>query len=183
MRLIILDRDGVINHDSDAYIKSPDEWIPIPGSLDAIARLHQEGYQIVVATNQSGVARGMFDMDMLNRIHLKMLDAVRHKGGEIHAIFLCPHGPQDNCRCRKPAPGLFEDIAERLKVNLAGVYAVGDSGRDLIAARAVNALPVLLRTGKGARTLEKGEHLEGVPVFEDLAAFVDHLLAGRLSAA
>jgi D-glycero-D-manno-heptose 1,7-bisphosphate phosphatase len=180
MRLVILDRDGVINYDSDAYIKTPDEWIPIPGSLEAIARLHQEGYRVVVATNQSGIARGMFTMDTLNRIHGKMLDAVRHKGGDIDAVFFCPHGPDDACRCRKPASGLFEDIAQRLKVNLAGVYAVGDSGRDLVAARAVNALPVLLRTGKGRRTLEKGVHLEGVPVFEDLAAFADSLLSGQL---
>lgn len=181
MKLVILDRDGVINYDSDDYIKSPEEWVAIPGSLESIARLHRDGYTVVVASNQSGIARGLFDLDTLNRIHAKMLDAVRHKGGEINAIFFCPHGPDDNCRCRKPAPGLFEDIAQRLKTNLASVYAVGDSGRDLVAARAASALPVLLRTGKGQRTLEKGVDLDGVPVFADLAAFVDSLLNGQLA--
>ena len=182
MKLVILDRDGVINYDSDDYIKSPEEWMPIPGSLEAIARLHRDGYSVVVASNQSGIARGLFDMDTLNRIHGKMLDAVRNKGGEIEAIFFCPHGPDDKCRCRKPSPGLFEDIAQRLKTNLAGVYAVGDSHRDLVAARAVTALPVLLRTGKGQRTLDAGVDLQGIPVFEDLATFVDSLLAGQLAA-
>ncbi|HLQ27490.1 MAG TPA: D-glycero-beta-D-manno-heptose 1,7-bisphosphate 7-phosphatase [Acidiferrobacterales bacterium] len=180
MSLIILDRDGVINYDSDKYIKSPEEWIPIPGSLEAIARLHQEGYKIVVVTNQSGIARGLFDMDILHRIHLKMLEAVRHKGGEIDAISFCPHAPTDGCRCRKPLPGLFEDIAERLKTNLAGVYVVGDSISDVLAARAAYASPVLVRTGKTAPDLEKDE-LQGVPVFADLAAFADSLLSGRLS--
>ena len=124
-KLVILDRDGVINHDSDDYIKSPEEWVPIPGSLEAIARLHREGYKVIVATNQSGVGRGLFDMDTLGRIHARMLEAVRAKGGEIDAIFFCPHKPEDNCGCRKPQPGLFQEIAERLKVNLNGVYAVG----------------------------------------------------------
>ena len=149
MKLIILDRDGVINYDSDDYIKSPEEWRPIPGSLEAIARLHREGYRIVVASNQSGVARGLFDMETLGRINAKMLEAVRAKGGEIDAVFFCPHGPMDGCRCRKPLPGLFEEIAERLKTNLRGVYAVGDAERDVIAARAVEARPVLGSTGKG----------------------------------
>lgn len=181
MRLIILDRDGVINHDSDDYIKSPDEWVPIAGSLEAIARLHQEGYQVVVVTNQSGVARGLFDMDILNRIHAKMIDAVRHKGGDIAGIFLCPHGPDDRCSCRKPAAGLFDEVADRLKVKFSGVYAVGDSLRDVQAARAAQALPVLVKTGKGERTLAKGsEDLKGVPVFDDLAAFADALLAKRI---
>lgn len=181
MRLVILDRDGVINHDSDAYIKSPEEWIPIPGSLEAIADLHQEGYKIVVATNQSGVARKLLDLDMLNRIHQKMLEAVRHKGGDIDAIFFCPHGPDDKCECRKPKPGLYREIAERLKVNLAGVYAVGDSARDAVAARAVQAMPILVRTGKGERTLAKGVDIDGVPVYADLAAFTDALLRERVA--
>ena len=179
MSLIILDRDGVINYDSDKYIKSPAEWLPIPGSLEAIARLHQEGYKIVVVTNQSGVARGLFDMDTLHRIHLKMLEAVRQKGGEIDAISFCPHAPADGCRCRKPLPGLFEDIAERLKTNLAGVYVVGDSISDVLAARAAYASPVLVRTGQTALDLKEDE-LQGVPVYADLAAFTDALLSGQL---
>ncbi len=180
MKLVILDRDGVINYDSDDYIKSPEEWIPIPGTLEAIARLHREGYKVVVATNQSGVGRGLFDMDTLARIHAKMLEAVRAKGGEIDAIFFCPHKPEDNCRCRKPQPGLFQEIAERLKVNLNGVYAVGDSERDVIAARLVAARPVLVRTGKGKRTFKKSKLLQDVPVLEDFAAFTDNLLSGKL---
>ncbi|MBI3547084.1 MAG: D-glycero-beta-D-manno-heptose 1,7-bisphosphate 7-phosphatase [Gammaproteobacteria bacterium] len=182
MKLVILDRDGVINHDSDQYIKSPEEWTPIAGSLEAIARLHREGYKVIVASNQSGVARGLFDMDTLGRIHAKMLEAVRAKGGEIDAIFFCPHQPDDNCRCRKPLPGLFLEIIDRLKVNLSGVYAVGDTERDIMAARAVAARAVLVRTGKGKRTLKKSKLLADVPVFDDLAAFTEDLLTGRLPA-
>jgi D-glycero-D-manno-heptose 1,7-bisphosphate phosphatase len=181
MKLIILDRDGVINHDSDDYIKSPEEWVPIPGSLEAIARLHREGYKVLVATNQSGVARGLYDLDMLGRIHNKMIELARDKGGEIDAIFFCPHGPDDGCRCRKPLPGLLEEIADRLKTNLTGVWAVGDSERDITAARAVAAKPALVRTGKGQRTLKKSKVLDGVPVYADLAAFTDALLTGELS--
>jgi len=182
MKLVILDRDGVINHDSDEYIKSPEEWVPIPGSLEAIARLHREGYKVVVVTNQSGVGRGLFDMNMLGRIHSKMLEAVRAKGGEIDAIFFCPHRPEDNCGCRKPQPGLYQEVTERLKVNLSGVYSVGDTERDIIVARLVSARPVLVRTGKGKRTLKKSKALTDVPVFEDLAAFTDNLLSGKLPA-
>ncbi|MDH5487036.1 MAG: D-glycero-beta-D-manno-heptose 1,7-bisphosphate 7-phosphatase [Gammaproteobacteria bacterium] len=182
MKLVILDRDGVINHDSDNYIRSAEEWVPIPGSLEAIARLHREGYKIIVATNQSGVGRGLFDMDTLGRIHVKMLEAVRAKGGEIDAIFFCPHKPEDNCGCRKPQPGLFQEIAERLKVNLNGVYAVGDAERDVAAARLVSARPVLVRTGKGKRTLRKNKALVNVPVFDDLAGFTDAFLTGKLPA-
>ncbi len=180
MKLVILDRDGVINHDSDDYIKSPEEWVPIPGSLEAIARLHREGYKVIVATNQSGVGRGLFDMETLGRIHARMLDAVRARGGEIDAIFFCPHTPEDNCGCRKPQPGLFQEIAERLKVNLTGMYAVGDTERDMAAARLVSARPVLVRTGKGRRTLKKSKTLADIPVFDDLAAFTDALLTGKL---
>ncbi|UCH52673.1 MAG: D-glycero-beta-D-manno-heptose 1,7-bisphosphate 7-phosphatase [Pseudomonadota bacterium] len=182
MKLVILDRDGVINEDSDEYIKSPEEWVPIAGSLDAIARLHREGYKIIVATNQSGVARGLFDSDTLGRIHAKMLELVRLKGGEIEAIFFCPHGPDDGCHCRKPLPGLFEEVMERLKINLHRVFVVGDSERDIIAARAAQALPVLVRSGKGERTLKKSTQLDGVPVFSDLAAFTEALLTGELKA-
>jgi len=180
MKLIILDRDGVINYDSDEYIKKPAEWTPIPGSLEAIARLFREGYKIVVATNQSGVARGLFDRETLGRIHGKMLEAVRAKGGEIDAIFFCPHGPEDGCRCRKPLPGLYQEIADRLKVNLNGVYVVGDSERDVMAARTVMARPVLVRTGKGEHTLKKSKHLTDVLIYKDLAGFTDALLSGEL---
>lgn len=178
MSLIILDRDGVINYDSDAYIKSPEEWNPIPGSLEAIARLYQAGYKIVLASNQSGIARGLFDVNTLNRIHMKMLDAVRQKGGEIDAIFFCPHAPSDGCRCRKPQPGLFEEITDRLKMNLSGVYVVGDTVTDVRAVRAVNALPVLVRTGKKIEGADS--ELRNVPMFDDLATFADHLLNGKL---
>lgn len=182
MKLVILDRDGVINEDSDDYIKSPEEWIPIPGSLEAIARLNREGYKVIVASNQSGIARGLFDTDALARIHAKMVEAVRAKGGEIEAIFFCPHGPDGGCRCRKPLPGLFEEVADRLKVSLGGVYAVGDSERDVLAARAVMARPVLVRTGKGKLTAKRGRQIADVPVYDDLAAFTDALAAGELPA-
>ncbi len=182
MKLVILDRDGVINEDSDDYIKSPEEWVPIPHSIEAMARLYREGYHLVVATNQSGVARGLFDLNMLSKIHNKMLEAVRAAGGQIEAIVFCPHGPDDGCRCRKPLPGLFEEIVDRIKGNLHNVYAVGDSERDAVAARAVGARPVLVRTGKGERTLKKGATLTDVPVFADLADFADALLSGKLPA-
>jgi D-glycero-D-manno-heptose 1,7-bisphosphate phosphatase len=186
MRLVILDRDGVINFDSDEYIKTPDEWIPIPGSLEAIARLCREDYKVVVATNQSGVARGLFTMDTLNKIHMRMLDQIRQKGGDIDAILFCPHGPDDHCDCRKPMPGMLLDLADRLKVNLTGVPAVGDSLRDIRAANAVSALPVLVRTGKGESTLknlseeELSVEFAEVPVYADLGEFVDALLSRQL---
>ncbi|MHB1514708.1 MAG: D-glycero-beta-D-manno-heptose 1,7-bisphosphate 7-phosphatase [Acidiferrobacteraceae bacterium] len=179
MRLIILDRDGVINEDSDDYIKSVDEWIPVPGSIEAIARLYQNDYRIVVASNQSGIARGLFNMDALNRIHNRMIDAVTQKGGGIEAVFFCPHSPEQQCHCRKPRTGLFEEIADRLKVNLSTAYAVGDSLRDLEAARAVHARPALVRTGKGARTIAEGRGIADVPIFDDLAAFANALLEDR----
>ncbi len=179
MKLIILDRDGVINEDSDAYIKSPDEWRPIPGSLEAIARLSQAGYRVVVATNQSGVARGLFDLDTLMRMHDKMHRLVGDVGGQIEAVFFCPHGPDEGCDCRKPKPGMFTEIARRLMVELDGVPAVGDSLRDLQAAEAAGARPILVRTGKGERTLAHPETVAGIDVFDDLAAVVDHLLLNR----
>lgn len=177
MKLIVLDRDGVINQDSDEYIKSPEEFIPIPGSLEAIARLTQAGWRVVVATNQSGVARGYYDLATLQRIHDKLHRLLAGLGGQVEAIFYCPHGPDDQCDCRKPRPGLFHDIESRLQVVLHGVPAVGDSLRDLEAAIAVGAAPILVRTGKGERTLAKGKGLDGIPVFADLAAVVDSLLS------
>jgi D-glycero-D-manno-heptose 1,7-bisphosphate phosphatase len=176
MRLVILDRDGVINEDSDAYIKSPEEWVPIPGSLEAIARLNRADYRVVVATNQSGVARGLFTMDTLNRIHEKMHRALAELGGNVDAIFFCPHAPDDHCDCRKPKPGLFQEIGQRLGVSLDNVPAIGDSLRDLQAALAVGALPLLVLTGKGAITQATLAGVLDVPVFENLAAAVDALV-------
>lgn len=179
MKLIILDRDGVINHDSDDYIKSPDEWRPIAGSLEAIARLKQADYKIAVATNQSGVARGLFGFDTLNRMHAKMLKMAADVGGGIDAIFFCPHLPEEGCQCRKPKPGLLNDIGERFGMDLSGVPVVGDSLRDLQSAQQVHASPYLVRTGKGERTIAQGEGLEGIPIFNDLAAVVDHILGSE----
>jgi D-glycero-D-manno-heptose 1,7-bisphosphate phosphatase len=176
MKLIVLDRDGVINHDSDNYIKSPEEFIPLAGSIDAIARLCHAGYTVVVATNQSGIARKLFDMATLQKMHDKLNRLLAAAGGRIEAIFFCPHGPDDHCDCRKPGTGMLKDIARRFQTNLHGVPVVGDSYRDVEAARAMGAQPVLVRTGKGERTLMSGKDLTEVPVFDDLAAYVDHLL-------
>lgn len=176
MKLIILDRDGVVNQDSDAYIKSPDEWIPIPGSLEAIARLNHAGYRVVIATNQSGVGRGMFDLETLNRIHKKMYRMAQEAGGLIDAVFFCPDVDEVN-PFRKPNPGMLLEIARRLKSSLQGVPVVGDSVRDIRAARAANAWPLLVRTGKGARTLEQeAESCANVQVFDNLAAIATFLI-------
>lgn len=175
MKLIILDRDGVINFDSDLYIKSPEEWRPIPGSLEAIARLNQWGYRVVVATNQSGIGRGLFEMDTLNAIHDKMIKAVAQAGGRIDAVFFCPHTNADKCRCRKPRPGMLEDIAARYNTDLAGVPAIGDSLRDLQAAEAVEAQPILVLTGKGSKTEQDPDLPPGTLAFNDLAAAVAYL--------
>lgn len=178
MKLIVLDRDGVINEDSDEYIKSPEEWVPIPGSLEAIARLNQAGYRVVVATNQSGLARGLFDIEILNAIHAKMHRRLAAVGGTVDAVFFCPHAPADRCDCRKPRPGLLQQISERLKVSLEGVVCVGDTLRDVQAARSAGCEPMLVRSGKGERTLAEGSgDLQGVAVFENLSAVVDHLLS------
>jgi len=176
MQLIILDRDGVINEDSDDFIKSPSEWSPIRGSLEAIARLHRAGWRVVVATNQSGIARKLFDLDTLARIHETMHRRVIESGGLIDAVFFCPHGPDDGCRCRKPLPGMFHDIAERLHINLAGVPAIGDSLRDLQAAQAAGASPILVKTGKGFGTVSQPDFDRSLPVFNDLYSAVNHLL-------
>ncbi len=175
MKLIILDRDGVINHDSDKYIKSPDEWKPIKGSLEAIARLCQWGYRVVVATNQSGVGRGFFDMDTLNAIHEKMTRAVSQVGGRIDAVFYCTHTDADQCQCRKPKAGMLEEIATRYGVPLVGVPVVGDSLRDLQAAQVTGAQPMLVLTGKGTKTAADPQLPPGTPLFADLAALVAHL--------
>ncbi len=175
MKLVVLDRDGTINRDSDQYIKSPAEWKPIPGSLEAIARLTQAGWRVVVATNQSGIARGLFDMTTLNSIHAEMHRAVNLVGGRIDAIFFCPHAADANCECRKPKPGMLREIAERMSVELAGVPVIGDSMRDLDAAAAVGARPCLVLTGKGAKTQAAGGLPRGTEVFPDLAAIAARL--------
>ena len=175
-KLVILDRDGVINFDSAQFIKSPAEWKPIPGSLEAIARLTQSGYKVVVATNQSGVGRGMFDMEMLNQIHAKMHKAVVAQGGRIDAIFYCPHTADSKCDCRKPKPGMFKRISETFNVDLAGIPAVGDSLRDLQAGGALGCQPMLVLTGKGEKTKGEGDLPAGTLEFADLAAAVDHIL-------
>lgn len=176
-KLIILDRDGVINQDSDAFIKSEQECLPIPGSVDAIARLSQAGYQIAVATNQSGIARGLFDEYVLARIHQTITRWVEEAGGEISGFFYCPHGPDDGCDCRKPATGLVESIARELDVDVSRAPFVGDSLRDLQAAQAAGCQPILVLTGKGQQTLAAGlpAELADVPVFSDLAAFATSL--------
>ncbi|MES3025114.1 MAG: D-glycero-beta-D-manno-heptose 1,7-bisphosphate 7-phosphatase [Pseudomonadota bacterium] len=176
MKMIILDRDGVINHDSPAFIKSPAEWIPIPGSLEAIARLNQAGYRVVVASNQSGIARELFDMQILNAIHHKMHTQAQQLGADIDAIFFCPHAAIDNCDCRKPKAGMFEEIAKRFKVSLKGVPTVGDSLRDLQAGYISGCMPYLVLTGKGQKTHETGGLPPGTQVFPDLATMVNVLL-------
>jgi D-glycero-D-manno-heptose 1,7-bisphosphate phosphatase len=176
MKLIILDRDGVINFGSAQFIKSPEEWKPIPGSLEAIARLTRDGWRVVVATNQSGLARGLFEMATLNVIHAKMHKAVTQAGGRIEAVFYCPHAADMDCGCRKPKSGLFDEIAARYGRELHGVPAVGDSLRDLLAAASVGAKPVLVKTGKGEKTLAAGGLPEDTPVFADLSEAVDYLL-------
>jgi D-glycero-D-manno-heptose 1,7-bisphosphate phosphatase len=177
MQLIILDRDGVINEDSDEFIKSPTEWNPIRGSLEAIARLHRAGWRVVIATNQSGIARKLFDLDTLARIHETMHRQVIETGGLIDAVFFCPHGPDDGCSCRKPQPGMFHDIATRLRIDLQGVPAIGDSLRDIQAAHAAGATPLLVKTGKGFGTVSQPDFDPSVPVFNDLYGAVNHLLA------
>lgn len=177
MKVIILDRDGVINHDSRNYIKSAEEWRPIAGSLEAIARLNQAGYRVVIASNQSGIARGLFDMQALHTMHCKMDALLTPLGGHIEAVFYCPHAPWDRCSCRKPKPGLFKQIAESLDIDLKVTPAVGDSLRDIQAALTVGAIPVLVRTGNGGKTLKSRLLPAGVLVFDDLAAVAAHFTA------
>jgi D-glycero-D-manno-heptose 1,7-bisphosphate phosphatase len=177
MKLVILDRDGVINTDSDQFIKTPDEWKPIPGSLEAIARLTHSGFRVVVCSNQSGVGRGLLDMAALNAINDKMYKALAPFGGRIDALFYCPHPAEANCACRKPRPGMFQDIAKRFNVMLAGVPSVGDSLRDMQASAAAGCQPLLVLTGKGRKTLAAGGLPEGTQVFDDLAAAVRAIIA------
>jgi D-glycero-D-manno-heptose 1,7-bisphosphate phosphatase len=187
MKLIILDRDGTINEDRDDFVKTPDEWVPIPGALEAIARLNQAGWHTVVATNQSGLGRGTFDMATLNAMHVKMNQMLAKQGGRIDAVFFCPHAPEDGCSCRKPLPGLFEQIGERFGVPLRDVPVVGDSLRDLQAGAAVGCQPHFVRTGKGGRLGDAAvealcAQVPGTRVHADLAAFAEHLIReGRKS--
>jgi D-glycero-D-manno-heptose 1,7-bisphosphate phosphatase len=176
MKLVILDRDGVINYDSPSYIKGPDEWKPIPRSLDAIARLTQADYRVVVATNQSGVGRGLFDMATLNAVHDKMHRAVGQAGGRIDAVFYCPHAMEANCGCRKPKPGLLEDIGRRFNTSLQDVPCIGDQLRDLQSAATVGAQPILVLTGKGAKTQREGGLPPSTRVYADLADAVKSLV-------
>ena len=177
--LVILDRDGVINHDSDAFIKSPEEWQPLPGSIEAIGALSGGGFTLAVASNQSGIARGLFNQAGLDAMHHKMFELVDAAGGRINKIVICPHGPDDSCDCRKPKPGLLEQLARHFETSLAGVPVIGDSLRDLEAAAAVDARPILVRTGKGARTeAALPERFANIAVYDDLAAAARALLAG-----
>lgn len=177
MKLVILDRDGVINQDSDQFIKTPDEWKPIPGSLEAIAKLNHTGFRVVVASNQSGIGRGLFDMAALNAINDKMYRALGQFGGRIDALFYCPHAAEADCDCRKPKPGMFLDIAQRFNVSLKGVPSVGDSLRDLEAASAAGAQPILVLTGKGKKTKAAGGFPDGTRVYADLAEAVRRIVA------
>lgn len=182
MKLVILDRDGTINADSDEYIKSPDEWRPLPGALDAIARLNHAGWHTVIASNQSGLGRGLFDVASLNAMHAKMHKMLAAQGGRIDAVFYCPHSPDEGCRCRKPQPGLFEQIAERFGVDLKGVPVVGDGLRDMQAGAAAGCEPHFVFTGKGEPLkgqLLPAEFPPGTRTHEDLAAFAEWWIASR----
>ena len=179
-RLVILDRDGVINRDSPDFVKSADEWIPLDGSIAAIASLSQAGFAVAVASNQSGLARGLFDHEALRRMHRKLVDLVVAEGGKVALIVICPHGPDDGCDCRKPAPGLLLQVADSLDVALDNVPVIGDSLRDLEAAIAVGAKPVLVRTGNGATTENAlPDDLKDIPVFDDLSEAAAALVDGR----
>ncbi|KAF0861978.1 D-glycero-beta-D-manno-heptose 1,7-bisphosphate 7-phosphatase [Pseudomonas sp. LD120] len=175
MKLLILDRDGVINHDSDAYIKSVQEWIPLPGSIEAIAQLSKAGWTVAIATNQSGIARGYYDLATLEAMHARLRELVAEQGGEVGLIVYCPHGPDEGCACRKPKPGMLQTIAEHYQADLSGLWFVGDSLGDLEAAKAVDSQPVLVKTGKGEKTLGKTLPV-GTLIFDDLAAVAAELI-------
>lgn len=178
MKLVILDRDGVINRDSATFIKNPNEWIPIPGSLEAIAQLNQHGYRVAVATNQSGIARGYFDMATLNAIHDKMHKALAQVGGRIDAVFYCPHAADDHCQCRKPNTGMIEEIGRRFNIELTKVPGVGDALRDLQAFDKAGCQPYLVRTGKGEETYNLADVPMNTIVVADLAAAAQDIIAG-----
>ena len=177
-KLVILDRDGVINEDSDDYIRSVDEWIPVPGSIEAIARLSRAGYRIGVATNQSGLARGYFDEVTLANMHALLCELVEEAGGQVDAICYCPHGPDEGCRCRKPAPGLLEQLSAELQLPVRGAWYVGDTAKDMELAIAMGCRPLLVRTGKGRQTEGRLEPAmqAAVTTVDDLAAAADFIL-------
>lgn len=175
-RYVLLDRDGVINYDAEDFIKNPEEWRPIEGSLEAIALLNKQGYDVVVVTNQSGLARGLFDEAMLAKIHEKMHLMLAEKGGAVAGIYYCPHGPDDMCNCRKPKSGLLEQFAKEKNADLTGVFVVGDSLRDIQAAQAVGSSPLLVKTGKGEKTLINHPNLN-IPAFENLYGAVKYILS------
>ena len=177
MKIVILDRDGVINQDSDNFIKSVDEFIPLPGSIKAIAKLKHAGYKVYIATNQSGIQRGFYTTETLHAMHEKLATLLKEHDAEIDGIEFCPHGPDDHCDCRKPKAGMYLTIAKQAGLSdYSDIIIVGDSLRDLQAAQSINAKPHLVRTGKGERTIEKGEGLEGISVYNDLSDFVNQLL-------
>ena len=175
LKLLILDRDGVINYDSDAYIKSVEEWIPLPGSIEAIAQLSKAGWTVAIATNQSGIARGYYDIATLDAMHARLRTLVAEQGGEVGLVVYCPHGPDEGCDCRKPKPGMLKITSEHYKVPLAGIWFVGDSLGDLEAAKAVDSQPVLVKTGKGEKTQAKNLPV-GTLIFDDLAAVAAELI-------
>ena len=182
MKSIILDRDGVINIESAEFIKSPEEWLPIKGSLEAIARLSQAGFGIIILTNQSGIGRGLFSADMLGQIHVRMIDYIHQAGGKVSCIAYCPHTPDSDCDCRKPKAGLYTEISQQLGISFSGIYSVGDSLRDLQAAQTAGAIPILVETGNGKQTAKQIAKdptlgLSDTPVFENLLAFTNSFLA------
>ncbi|WP_394789758.1 D-glycero-beta-D-manno-heptose 1,7-bisphosphate 7-phosphatase [Rhodoferax sp.] len=185
MKLAILDRDGTINVDSDEFVKSPEEWMPLPGALEAIAKLNHAGWHVVVATNQSGLGRGLFDMAALNAMHAKMNKLLAAAGGRIDAVFFCPHAPDEGCHCRKPAPGLFEQIGERFGIELHGVPTVGDSLRDLQAGVAAGCEPHVVLTGKAERfrgqSVLPPDFPVGTWVHHDLLAFASFIIQRELT--
>jgi D-glycero-D-manno-heptose 1,7-bisphosphate phosphatase len=182
-KLVILGRDGVLNRYRDDHVKEPSEWLPLPGALEAVARLNEAGWHTVVATNQSGIGRGMIDMASLNAVHAQMMKLVSEAGGRIDAVFFCPHTQEEKCSCRKPLPGMIEQILDRWDAKAAGVPMVGDNLRELLTAKAAGCQPHLVRTGRAAG-VEAGEidawcaQVPGTTVHASLSAFVDHLLAG-----
>lgn len=176
MSYIILDRDGVINYDSDEYIKSPEEWQPIPGSLEAIAKLNRHGFRVLIATNQSGVARGLYDLEMLDRIHEKMTRELAAVGGYIEEIFFCPHHPDDHCECRKPKPGLIYQMKKKYSLDLSNIFFIGDSQVDAQAALMAGCIPLLVLSGKGHFALERYPELLNIPKFNDLSVAVDYVI-------
>ena len=182
MKLLIIDRDGVINEESSKFVRSVHDWRPIEGSIEAIARASQCGLRCVVASNQSGLARGLFDIGDLNRIHQRMLDAVWQAGGSIEAIFFCPHGPDDGCACRKPGTLLLEQIADRTRVEFSEMVLIGDRLSDIEAARATGIQALLVKTGRGAATIADWSGLRDVLVYENLASAIDAIISNQTAA-